>query len=112
VTGVITRERHNVFGISGIEFLFIALLILLIFGPDKLPQFGRTIGQIMRQFNEAKDEVERVVRTEMYASEKPSSTLNSPTSPFTAPKAEAVESPASTLTAADFDEDEEDEEEE
>jgi sec-independent protein translocase protein TatB len=38
------------FGIGSWEFMIIAVLALLLFGPDKLPDFARTIGRFMRDF--------------------------------------------------------------
>lgn len=57
------------FGISGMEFLVIAAFILIIFGPDKLPEIGRTLGMFLRQFNRAREDMERIVRAEMYAAD-------------------------------------------
>lgn len=99
------------FGISGFEFLLIALVALLLFGPDKLPQFGRTIGNVMRQFNEAKDQMEQVVRTEMGLETKPSSPFATPSSAFQ-PPAEPVDVPTSASSASGFEDDEDEEEEE
>ncbi len=56
------------FGISGTELFIIVAFVLLIFGPDKLPQFGRTIGQFMREFKRAQESMEAIIRAEVYAS--------------------------------------------
>ncbi len=64
------------FGISGTELFIIVVFVLLIFGPDKLPQFGRTVGQFMREFKRAQESMEAVIRAEVYASENKSSPGN------------------------------------
>lgn len=43
------------FGISGTELLIILFFGFLIFGPDKLPQIGRTVGRAIRQFKDASE---------------------------------------------------------
>ncbi len=57
------------FGIGGSELIIIAVVALLLFGPDKLPQFGRTVGRFMRDFKRYQDIMEATIRAEMYASE-------------------------------------------
>lgn len=57
------------FGIGGWEFILIAVLALLLFGPDKLPQFARTIGRFMRDFKRYQDLMESTIRAEMFAAD-------------------------------------------
>jgi sec-independent protein translocase protein TatB len=57
------------FGIGSWEFIIIAVLALLLFGPDKLPQFARTIGRFTRDFRRYKDLVESTMRAEVYAAD-------------------------------------------
>lgn len=57
------------FGISGTELFMIVVFALLIFGPDKLPEFGRTVGKIMNEFKRAQESMESMIRAEMYASD-------------------------------------------
>lgn len=101
------------FGIGGTEALLIALFAFFIFGPDKLPQIGRTVGKALSMFKEAQDEMEKVIRAEMYAPDekKPSTRISERGS---APEAEAapapVSVPAGLYAATDEDEEEEDEE--
>lgn len=54
------------FGIGGTELFIILLFAFLIFGPDKMPQIGRTIGRAMRQFRNAQDEMNKVIKSEVY----------------------------------------------
>lgn len=53
-------------GIGGTELAIILLFGFLVFGPDKLPQMGRTIGRAIRQFRNAQEEMNKVVRAEVY----------------------------------------------
>jgi len=57
-----------VFGIGGWEFLIIAVVALLLFGPDKLPDLARTLGRFMGDFKRYRDIMESTIRAEMYAS--------------------------------------------
>lgn len=54
------------FGIGGTELVIILIFGFLIFGPDKLPSMGRTIGRAMRQFRQAQDQMNKMVKTEIY----------------------------------------------
>jgi TatA/E family protein of Tat protein translocase len=53
------------FGIGGPELFFIFILALLIFGPKKLPQIGRTLGKGMAEFRRASTELQRAINTEI-----------------------------------------------
>ena len=61
------------FGIGGFELFLIVLFGFLIFGPDKLPQLAKTIGMAVQKFRSAQDEMNKVVKTEIYdpMSDKP-----------------------------------------
>jgi sec-independent protein translocase protein TatA len=47
------------------EMIFIFLLALLIFGPRKLPELGRTIGKALAEFRRASTELRHTVEDEM-----------------------------------------------
>ncbi len=53
-------------GIGGTELVIILVFGFLIFGPDKLPSMGRTIGRALRQFRQAQDQMNKMVKTEIY----------------------------------------------
>lgn len=48
----------NIFGIGLPEMAVIMAVALLIFGPKKLPEIGRSMGKAMRGFQEASREFE------------------------------------------------------
>lgn len=54
------------FGIGGTELAIILIFGFLIFGPDKLPSMGRTIGRALRQFQQAQEHMNKMVQTEIY----------------------------------------------
>ncbi len=51
------------FGIGETELVLIVLFAFMIFGPDKLPGMGRTIGRALRQFKNAQEGFTEVVQT-------------------------------------------------
>ncbi len=82
------------FGIGGPELVFIFILALLIFGPKRLPQIGRTIGKGMAEFRKASTELQRAVNTEL---EEPPAWR---TQPAAAAAAMAVATPSAPAAAA------------
>jgi sec-independent protein translocase protein TatA len=52
------------------ETIFIFVLALLIFGPKKLPELGRTIGKAMTEFRRASSELKATFDREMNAIER------------------------------------------
>jgi sec-independent protein translocase protein TatA len=41
------------FGIGPMELIVVLVLALLVFGPKRLPDFGRSLGRGMREFKES-----------------------------------------------------------
>lgn len=56
-------------GMSEIAFIFV--LALLIFGPKKLPEIGRTLGKGVAEFRKATNELKRSINTELALDEQP-----------------------------------------
>jgi sec-independent protein translocase protein TatA len=86
------------FGPLGVpELIFILILALLIFGPKRLPEIGRTLGRGMAEFRKASTELKRTINTELALDELS-------TAPPAAPQVPAPVWPARTeppaLTAA------------
>lgn len=53
----------NVFGIGLPELAVIAAIGLLVFGPKRLPELGKTLGRTLRGFQSASQEFEKEFRT-------------------------------------------------
>ena len=92
------------FGISG-EHLVVLVVILLIFGPKRLPQLGNTLGKAIKNFKDAVSGVEDAKfrkiddtseRAEFRADELNKGTPQSSVPQSTSPKSESV----STATPA------------
>jgi sec-independent protein translocase protein TatA len=60
----------NVFGIGLPEMALIMVVALLIFGPKKLPEIGRSLGKAIRGFQEASKEFENEFKKEAERIEK------------------------------------------
>lgn len=54
----------NIFGIGLPEMAVIMIVALLIFGPKKLPEIGRSMGKAIRSFQEASREFESEFKRE------------------------------------------------
>jgi sec-independent protein translocase protein TatA len=53
----------NVFGIGLPEMAVIAAIGLLVFGPKRLPELGKTLGRTLRGFQSASQEFEKEFRS-------------------------------------------------
>lgn len=78
------------FGIGGTELFIIAIFAFIIFGPDKVPELARTLGKAMRVFKSAQEDMEKVIKAEVY-------------SPFSETEREKVASASAETTAVDSD---------
>ncbi len=101
------------------ELLIIAVFVLIIFGPDKIPEIARTAGKAIQMFKRAQQDVEHVIKTEIYtpdllsgfdgsSKEKPASSSPAPAPTLAAEQA----SSASAIWSAASDGDDEEGEEE
>ena len=58
------------FGLGLPEIIVIFIIALLVFGPKKLPDLGKSIGRAMAEFKKASDDFQESVRSEMKEVEK------------------------------------------
>ena len=69
----------NVFGVGLPEMAVIGAIALLVFGPKRLPELGRTLGKTLKGFQSASKEFEREINKAMSDSEQlPASDVEAP----------------------------------
>ncbi len=91
----------NIFGIGLPEMAVIFVLALLVFGPKKLPEIGRSLGKTIRSFQDASKEFEsefkrEAERLEQIPSPPMQASLEPPTTQALAPAVpETVSEPLS-----------------
>ena len=61
------------FGIQPQELLVILVVALIVVGPKKLPELGRSLGKGLRELRKAQDEVRKTVQVNL-DEERPSAT--------------------------------------
>lgn len=90
------------FGIGEGELAIIVVFGFLLFGPDKLPQMGRTIGRAIRQFRETQEKMTAVVQSEIIdpVSEAASAPIKPKKAAATDDDSDADEDAAETATPA------------
>lgn len=103
------------FGISGFELLIIAVFVMVIFGPDKLPELAKQFAKAMNMFKKAQDDMQKLIKAEMYASPRRDESeaieaAEADSKPTAEDKAAAEESAAAVWSATEEDDEEEDEE--
>ena len=69
----------NIFGIGLPEMILIMLVALLIFGPKKLPEIGRSVGKAIKGFQDASREFESEFKREADRLEQPTSVATTTT---------------------------------
>ena len=59
------KEREIVMGLGMGEVLLILIIALVVFGPRKLPELGKSLGQAMSQFRRASEDFKRTWEQEV-----------------------------------------------
>jgi TatA/E family protein of Tat protein translocase len=99
-----------VFGISGTELVLIAAFVLIIFGPDKIPEIARTVGKAVATFKRVQEDTERLIKAEMFSANSPATDSSAESDLSKSVETPAAATVASTLYASNDDDDEEEEE--
>lgn len=82
--------------IMGPQGLFILFVLLLLFGAKKLPELAKGLGQAIREFSKAKNEITDEIMREAEA--RPSPTRQIDTPPAAAPVAQSTGTQTSPAT--------------
>jgi sec-independent protein translocase protein TatA len=72
------------FNIGPLELMVILVIALLVVGPHRLPEVGRSIGRGIREFRKAQDEVQKTIQSAL--NEEPASRARSVPRPDAAPR--------------------------
>ena len=85
------------------EMIFIFILALLVFGPRKLPELGRTLGKALGEFRKHSSEVRMAFEEEMRELERHAQEVESKTREALEPAAAAVAPPEGAVGAGPID---------
>ncbi|ABS24282.1 Sec-independent protein translocase protein TatB [Anaeromyxobacter sp. Fw109-5] len=58
------------FGLGFGEIIIIAILALLLLGPERLPEAAKALGKTLRDVRRATDDIKGQIETEIYAEER------------------------------------------
>ncbi len=89
----------NIFGIGLPEMAVIAAIALLVFGPKRLPEMGKTLGRTLRGFQTASQEFEQEFRSAIRTEE--SAVSLPPTSPEPVAQSSGMPTAGVALTSAE-----------
>ncbi|MEM6252607.1 MAG: TatA/E family twin arginine-targeting protein translocase [Cyanobacteria bacterium P01_D01_bin.156] len=96
----------NIFGIGLPEMALIMMVALLVFGPKKLPEIGRSLGKAIKGFQDASKEFEdefkkEAERLEKTVTEPIKATLETPEPKALQPETADSEGASDTATATE-----------
>ncbi len=76
------------------ELIMIAVLALLLFGPKKLPEIGKSVGRALGEFKRASNDLKRTIEDEIEKSQEPTRSTGPVVDPGPTPR-----TPANTVAA-------------
>ncbi len=88
--------------LGGPELLLILVIALIVFGPRKLPEMGRSLGKMMLEFRRASNEFKRTVEDEVDAEQARERAAAAPpaAAPAVAPPPSELPTPSAVEPAA------------
>jgi sec-independent protein translocase protein TatB len=86
------------FGLGFGEIVIVAILALVLLGPDRLPDAAKTIGKTLRDLRKATDGLKGQLEAEMYSVEKVVKKAFDPDEPPVAPAVPPVSAAAAART--------------
>src|SRR5262252_1524524 len=72
--------RHGMGTLGVQEMIVIFIVALVLFGPKKLPELGKTIGKALTEFRRASNDLKATFEREMHTLERESESLHQATS--------------------------------
>jgi len=66
------KEVCRMFSIGATELVIILVIVLILFGPGKLPEVGRSLGRALSEFKKAKKDLENELNDEELKEDTPS----------------------------------------
>lgn len=75
--------------LGGPELILILVIALIVFGPRKLPEIGKSMGKMLMEFRRASNEFKRTVEDEVESEKRAESTRLAAPAPAPPPVAEA-----------------------
>jgi len=70
-TGRVAAKGERMFGIGFQEMLIILVVVLIVFGPKRLPDLAKSIGKGIAEFKKASDEVRKGIEEAAREAEEP-----------------------------------------
>ena len=92
------------FGSIGMpELIIIFVIALIIFGPRKLPELGRSLGKSLAEFKRASNELRNTLEEEIRIEEQRSTAAPKPAAPSDVPASPTVSRPQEPESARNVD---------
>jgi sec-independent protein translocase protein TatA len=87
------------FNIGPLELMVILVVALLVVGPSKLPDVGRSLGRAIREFRRAQEEVQRTLRLSLDDDSEPPARPMRSASNASAPSSDSEEDVEAVVAA-------------
>ena len=89
------------FGIGAGEFILILIVGLIVFGPNKLPEVGRSLGKLIREFRKAQSALSATLAEVDISSTAPAKTNQTNQNTQTTTQSESTNNTATQTTSTD-----------